>query len=72
MFRMPISLVLKRIEQADPEEINEIITSLLRYSHKTYQNHELVVISLPKRGVEERCREIDRIAACLKKEYTGK
>ncbi|MBP3683669.1 MAG: hypothetical protein J6J12_01730 [Oscillospiraceae bacterium] len=71
-IRMPIPWVLKRIERADLEEINEIVTSLLKCSNRINKEYELTVLSLPKYDTEERSRQIDCIAACLKKEYTGR
>lgn len=68
-IRMPIHWILKRIEQADAGEIDEIIMGLLKCYRKLYPDYELVVISLPKNNREERNAEIDRIAVCLKREY---
>ena len=67
---MPIRWALKRIEQAEEEETDGIISSLIKCYGRLHPEYELVVLSLPKKSWEERNAEIDRIAECLKKEYT--
>lgn len=70
-IQLPIRWALKRIEQAEVDETDEIINSLLKCYGRLHPEYELVVLSLPKYNTEERHVEIDRIAACLKKEYVG-
>lgn len=69
-IRFPIRWALKRIEQAEADEKDEIIMSLFKCYRRIHPEYELVVLSLPKYNTEERNVEIDRIAECLKKEYT--
>ena len=68
-IRLPIHWTLKRIEQADVGETDEIITSVIKCYSRLHPEYELVVLSLPKIDIEKRNVEIDRIATCLKKEY---
>ena len=68
-LRIPIRWALKRVEMADTDETDEIITSLLKCYKRLNPQYELVIISLPKYNSKERKAEIDRIANCLKKEY---
>lgn len=69
-IQIPIRWALKRIEQADEDETDMVIKSLFRCYGALYPEYELVILSLPKYNTEERNMEIDRIAVCLKKEYT--
>ena len=67
-IRMPIHWMLKRIERADVDETDEIIMSVIKCYRRLHPQYELVVLSLPKNDTEKRNAEIERIAACLKKE----
>jgi len=68
-IRMPIHWALKRIEQTDVGETDEIIMSVIKCYRRLHPEYELVVLSLPKNDREKRNAEIDRIGTCLKKEH---
>jgi len=68
MFRtkQSLQLVLKRIDEAEDDEIMEIIKSLVHWQNARYSEYEMVVISLPKFDMEKRFQQIDIMADYLK------
>ena len=68
-IRIPIRWALKRIEQADADETEDIMSSLFHCYRRLHPKCELVVMTLPKYSTEARYAAIAEIAACLKKEY---
>ena len=65
-FKMLMNLLLKRIEQADDYEVNEIIRTLIAWQKRKYPEYEMVIMSLPRYDLEERRKQIDYMGSMLK------
>lgn len=68
-FRFGFRLILKRIENADEYEFNEIVRMLIHRHSRKYPESELSIITLDKFDHEARIQQIDYIASLLRK-YT--
>lgn len=66
-FRLPMRMALKRIEKADPAEIDAVISALVEYHERNFPKHELVVMRLSKYDLDKRKKEIERCAELLMK-----
>lgn len=66
-IRLPMNWLLQRIHGAGDEAIVEIMKALIRWQRRWYSDYELVIVSLPRTGGEERIRQIDFLAHILKK-----
>lgn len=66
-FKLSMNRLLKRIDQANGDEIDEIIRKLILWQKKRVPEYEMVVMSLPRYDLEERSRQIDLMAEALKK-----
>ena len=68
--KIPMSHVLCRIESANDQEVQQIMSALIHWQEQHYPEDELIFLSLPKRDIPERCRNVDIMAEMLKK-YVG-
>jgi len=63
------ALGLKWIENADSMVLNDILTAVHKRYKDLFPDWEMVFMSLPKMGAEERSLELDKMVAVIKKHY---
>ena len=64
---MDLTDVLRKIEQANDEEINEIIKAVIHRYQVCYPGWEVIFLSLPKCDGEERKKQAIELIAFLRK-----
>ena len=64
---MELADVLRKIEQANDEEINDIIEAVIHRYQICYPGWEVLFLSLPKYDGEERKKQADELSAVVRK-----
>ena len=64
---MELADVLRKIEQANDEEINDIIEAVIHRYQICYPGWEVLFLSMPKCDGEERKKQADELIAFVRK-----